>query len=535
MHAYHKMFPTLDFSRVSFFDSIPFPFNLGPEGAITLTTGVHEIHMYLHEGTYDPCSQGTFVTLAHELVHALQIDQKSADTLAFHAWIEQYVACTITGLSTEDTGGNALENEAYNFQYAVQGSGLLPCQCINSVPWIILDPNFDAQFAQHPELVKSTAGGEPCFLPGIFKGTVVQLLWNFIAHSIAFLIAVIYTVIDIVVTVVQKLGNFLSNLFNRDQRGHLNALFSSDDGQSFSSKITFESSTEQPALALGLNRLFIGWTGADRRLNILVEPDNRKTTLQREKSNDCGPALACDSQRLYLAWQGTDNRLNVVSSSDGQIFQNKVILNERSPNDATPGLAFGNGFLYLAWIGKDHRLNLLASRDGVNWLPNTKLTLNETSGDNNTAALSFANSRLYLAWVGRDRRHRLNVIPFLPSANGTLRPEAKVTLNDTSTDNAGPALATIPASPIPIPISIGVGAGNEESNNQDGGDAAVATVDLLLLSWIGRDSHNSVNIMSSSDGQTFNGKVFFERSNDHTGPALAAQAELVCVGWVGKA
>src|SRR6266566_1585980 len=149
-HAYHKMFPNLDFSRVSFFEGIPFPFNTG-QAAITLTSGRHDINIYLQNGTYDPCSQTTFVTLAHELVHAMQIEKELPDLPFSNIWIARYVACTITGFSTTDSGGNALENEAYAYEAIVLKSNILPCMCVDSVPWLVPNPDFENEFAQHPE------------------------------------------------------------------------------------------------------------------------------------------------------------------------------------------------------------------------------------------------------------------------------------------------------------------------------------------------------------------------------------------------
>jgi hypothetical protein len=104
------IFPTLDFSRIAFFLGIP----RGISGAsgFTMSSGGagRDIRVYLT--TYDPRSRATFLLLAHELVHALQIQGMRGGSRIPGSWVTYYISHAI------GRGGgvqNELENEAYSF------------------------------------------------------------------------------------------------------------------------------------------------------------------------------------------------------------------------------------------------------------------------------------------------------------------------------------------------------------------------------------------------------------------------------------
>jgi hypothetical protein len=54
--------------------------------------------------------------------------------------------------------------------------------------------------------------------------------------------------------------------------GSISLLFSSDGGLTFTNKISFERSSEPPALAASEDHLYVGWTGTDDRLNVFAAP-----------------------------------------------------------------------------------------------------------------------------------------------------------------------------------------------------------------------------------------------------------------------
>lgn len=66
--VYRFLFPTLDWSRIHFFDGIPFPLYTGQPGITIASIGFSsDINIYIEKGHYcpcEPCPSGT--TTAHE-------------------------------------------------------------------------------------------------------------------------------------------------------------------------------------------------------------------------------------------------------------------------------------------------------------------------------------------------------------------------------------------------------------------------------------------------------------------------------------
>jgi len=187
-----------------------------------------------------------------------------------------------------------------------------------------------------------------------------------------------------------------------DSPGHLNVRWTSD-GINWPGKATNgnETSWHGPSLAAGLGRIFMAWTGTDRRLNVHTSNDcvnwfNKKTL---DETSDHAPALAFGNGKLFLAWTGTDadRSLNVISSTDGLTWGNKVTLGDSSPN--APGLAFFDGTLFLLWCGTDanHKLNIMQSPVGVNW--SNKVTLSDAS--DSAPAMAVDGGGPFLCWRGR--------------------------------------------------------------------------------------------------------------------------------------
>jgi hypothetical protein len=112
------IFPTLDFSRIGFYLGIP----RGVSGAsgFTMSSGGpgRDIRIYLK--SFDPCSRETFLLVAHELVHALQIQGMVGGGRIPGSWVTYYTTHAI------GRGGgvtNALEHEAYTFTNGARGAG----------------------------------------------------------------------------------------------------------------------------------------------------------------------------------------------------------------------------------------------------------------------------------------------------------------------------------------------------------------------------------------------------------------------------
>jgi hypothetical protein len=87
-----------------------------------------------------------------------------------------------------------------------------------------------------------------------------------------------------------------------------------------------------------------------------VTTDDSVYSNPKESPSATAPTLISHGGRLWLAWTGTDRRVNLMSSSDGILFDHKVVLNERTSSQ--PALAVHNGRLVLAWSGGGDRINV---------------------------------------------------------------------------------------------------------------------------------------------------------------------------------
>ena len=107
------VFPTLDFSRVVFYLGIP----RGVAGAsgFTMCSGGPGADIRIYLKTYDPCSTATFVLVAHELVHALQIQGMVGGGRIPGSWVTYYLSHALRGGGRGGGRTNDLELEAYDF------------------------------------------------------------------------------------------------------------------------------------------------------------------------------------------------------------------------------------------------------------------------------------------------------------------------------------------------------------------------------------------------------------------------------------
>lgn len=204
------------------------------------------------------------------------------------------------------------------------------------------------------------------------------------------------------------------------------------------------------------------------------------------------------NDKLFLAWQGTNEHLYVTTSTDGKTFDAKHQLAELALKSTRPAIAYGKGLVFLAWIDPNGHINIISSQDGLYW--SNKRTLSEECHRRCVPALTWAHDRLYLAWTGRERRNHLSITSFTIADDGELAEFGKTTLDEESTDEAGPALTT--------------------ANDQ------------LYLAWLGRNGH--VNVVSSHNGQTFQNKdTLRERSHHTSTPGITTGNGLLYLSWIG--
>lgn len=203
----------------------------------------------------------------------------------------------------------------------------------------------------------------------------------------------------------------------------LNLACSGDGGQTFGPATTLsESSDHPPALAFSGSRLVLAWTGrGNEHLNLArvvlfantagrcgIEGIDSKIVLGETSSDS--PALASNLGRLFLAWKGSGNdNLNIaVSEDDGMTFPSKTTLPETSSD--RPALAAHAGKLFLAWKGSGNdQLNaahavLLGNTEGfAGFVLEDKVVLPEAS--DGPPALVSNGELLLIAWQDQEDEH----------------------------------------------------------------------------------------------------------------------------------
>src|SRR6202008_5134282 len=96
---------------------------------------------------------------------------------------------------------------------------------------------------------------------GLFVGVV--------AVVVALVVTAIFAIVGAIVNLIGSLINAISSLFSGGGGVHgISLRFSTDEGLSFSEKVTMERSSEPPALAASPTQLFVAWTGDDDQLNV---------------------------------------------------------------------------------------------------------------------------------------------------------------------------------------------------------------------------------------------------------------------------
>lgn len=147
--------------------------------------------------------------------------------------------------------------------------------------------------------------------------------------------------------------------------GHLNVMWSADNGKTFPGTYTSPSqrSIASPALCVLGDTLWIIWTGTDNQLNVApLQVDQAAITgfgpqSQPGQASQYGPAAAAVGAALYIGWAGYGNgRLNLITTTDGQVFTGQY--SSVQATSATPALCSTGTDLYYAWAGTDQNSSL---------------------------------------------------------------------------------------------------------------------------------------------------------------------------------
>ena len=121
---YKALYPELDFSRVGFYSGLPSVISLaGPDG-FTMASGAASPDIRVYIKDYEPCGQDTFLDIAHELVHVIQIQGMLGGGRIPGSWTAYYTSQTLNCTRGWSTCYNGLEKEAYDF-----ANGLSPSNC----------------------------------------------------------------------------------------------------------------------------------------------------------------------------------------------------------------------------------------------------------------------------------------------------------------------------------------------------------------------------------------------------------------------
>ena len=529
--VYSYIFPTVDFARIDFYLGPPWP--LGSKSGFTCPSsrGMCTTNLYLRQDLYDPCSKETFLLIAHELVHALQIQQRGCGLGLFNWFVISYLTCLFSTFSSERT--NPLEREAYDFANGPIKPGdpmgklrqcieydsmknpslILPCDC--NIPWLGLNPTFlnDLTLRCSDALMsESQVSIGECLLSGW------MIFWYLIALVVAFVISLVGGILAFIFGNIWDFFSGLPDFFTGGGVGVISLLFSQDGGISFRHKTTLESTSEPPALASDGTGLFICWIGGDNMVNVINLPWRPGIKASFEQSNDdagpalayvpTGPSLAFVPGKMYSVWQDEDNHLHLKASDSppsGFVSASRLDLGEDLAADATPALAYGNGIFCLGWIGENNHIYIKTSVNGINWgMPHD---MNETSPDDGTPALTYGNGMFYLAWTGDDDDNHLYIKSFTLSASEMPVVQSRSVLPQRSSDDAGPALVF----------------------------AQVSGAGRLFIAWT--DDNQQMHVMFSTDPKavTWQNDQILGHSSDNAGPAMAiGPMGIVSVAWVDK-
>jgi len=443
MESCKALFPDLDFSRITFYVGMP-PTAGSPKG-FTMSSGGPgpDINIYLRE--YKPCSRDTFLTIAHELVHAVQIQGMTGGGHIPGSWgayyLSHWLGCGGRGSHCE----NELEKEAYDFSDGgcdgngklndfidTEMHGALPCEC--SQPWPRPNSVDRTSYADHIRkagLVKkeSSVGRTWCSLLN-FPLTILAA--GFSVFGFTNLGGAIGSGIGVVAGGI--IGGILGGLLG----GPLGAILGAALGAYLGGIIG-------GAIGWFIDNLFSGpsariwftaWDGANWVIpDIPISQDGHTKTTH-------GPALAVFGSKLYTAYKadsGTDLWYNWLDASGWQVQDKKITQNGHTKTSEAPALAEFNGKLYMAYKSGSSTDLWYNTFDGTNWLPqDIKITAGGHTKTSKGPALAAYNGKLYMAYKSASTNELwYNVF----DGTSWLSQDIKITRNGHTYSNEGPALA----------------------------------------------------------------------------------------------
>ena len=420
MDSYKVLYPDLDFSRVGFYSGLPSAISLaGPDG-FTMASGVASPDIRVYIKDYKPCGEETFLDIAHELVHVIQIQGMLGGGRIPGSWTAYYISQNLGCARGWSTCNNALEKEAYDFANGlVSGNcgavgkirdfvdtvavGTVPCNC-TSEPWPVTNPIGAQTYVdalQAANLVKSESdvGRSWCSL----------LTWP------ASLIAGAFSIFGFSNTG-GAIGAGLGTVAGGILGGLIGAILGGPWGAAIGAFLgALLGGLIGGAIGWAINEIvnwigglfsgpsatiwFTAFDGADWVIPDLPVSQNGHSLTSE------GPAMALYNGKLFLAYKGKDSDDLWYNTFDGHSWlanDLEITQNGHSLTSASPALAVYNGLLYLAYRGSGSDSLWYNVFDGTSWLANDlEITQNWALADQRRSrARRVQRAALYLAYRG---------------------------------------------------------------------------------------------------------------------------------------
>ncbi|ORA24152.1 hypothetical protein BST13_34390 [Mycobacterium aquaticum] len=460
MDCYKVIYPKLDFSRILFY--VGTPPGVGAPG-FTMSSGGPSPDIRIYVQTYD-CTEETFLTIGHELVHALQIQGMTGGGHIPGSWASYYMSHYIGCVGHGSGCSNDLEKEAYVFANGpvpsegcqevgqlrnfidTQLRGKLPCDCSGAWPvatTVGAQSYVDAwKAASGPTKSESAVGRTWCsllwfpvlFLAGGYSIFGFTNTGGAIGSGIG---AVAGGIIGGILGSVlgpwgavlgALLGAYLGSIVGGAIGAAIDGLlsgpsariwFTAFDGKTWVipdipiSKQGHTRTSASPTAAMdnSLSALYLAYKSAsnnDLWYNVFDGAswltDDIKISKHGHTQTDAAPTLAVYNGVLYLAYKSASNNdlwYNVFDGASWLTDDIKISKHGHTQTDAAPTLAVYNGLLYLAYKSASNNDLWYNVFDGTSWLTDD-IKISQGGHVHSSAGPSLATVGQYLFMIYRD-------------------------------------------------------------------------------------------------------------------------------------
>jgi hypothetical protein len=470
MDCYKVLYPKLDFSRVAFYSGLPSFVSVGEPDSFTMASGAASPDIRIYIKDYELCgkdgaAEETFLLIAHELVHVVQIQGMLGGGRIPGSWMAYYTSQLFNCTRGWGTCSNLLEEEAYAFANGTvaqwcgavgQVRGFvdatvpftLPCDC-STEPWPVANSIGAETYAEalHDAGLSTTTSD-------VGRSWCSLLFWPLSLIAGAFSIFGFSNLGGAIGAGVGALlggvvGGFFGAVFGFILGGPFGAAIGAFLGALLGALL---GAVIGGAIGWAINEIgswigglfssssmiwFTAFDGADWVIpDVSVSKNGHSLTSEK-------PAMAVFNGKLFLAYKGAGSNDLWYNTCDGQspwlTTDLEISQNGRSQTDAGPALAAYNGNLYLAYKGAGSNDLWYNVFNGANWLAtDLEISQNGRSQTDASPALAAYNGKLYLAYKGAGS-HDLWYNVF-DGANW-LATDLEITQNGRSQTDAGPALA----------------------------------------------------------------------------------------------